>query len=397
MAYSATGVYQQVSGAITAVPGQVVQSAVWDNIHTDIGAALTQVMQQLVTSITNRNIVWMNGGFEVWQRGAGNAASFAVLASTTQYTADRWYITTGANQASTVAAVAGINTFGGSRLAAAVQRNAAQTGIGTYAFGYPLDQDECIALIGQKIALSCLISAGANFSPASGQVNVDVFFGTGAPTKRQLGGAFTNEQHVLSASLSGEVLGGAATLVTAKGTVAVAAGTAQGEIQFTWTPTGTAGAADTVNFDDLQIEPQTTLTLNSSNVWTITNYDRISFKDMLDGCMRHYQKTFQYGIAPAQNSGSNVSALAALPGANQNPSILWILSPHLRIVPAVTLFNPAAANANWRDITAGADVVASFDTTVQGSKAILIYGVTSTATTSTSHTLLIHAQADSAI
>jgi hypothetical protein len=393
MAYNAGGVYIQVSGAVTAVPGQVVQSAVWNNIHTDLGTALSTVMIQLITSITNRNIVWMNGGFEVWQRGAGNSATFAVLASTTQYTADRWYITTGANQATTVSAVAGLNVLGNSRLAAAVNRNNGQTGVGTYTFGYPLDTDECIALIGQKLAVNCLVGTLSGFSPSNGQINVDAYFGTGAVAKR--GGGFTNEQHVLSGSISGQPLGGN-TLIQVKGTVAIAAGTAQGEIQFTWTPTGTAGANDTANFDDVQLEVQENLTLSATSSWTITNYDRIAFKEMLDGCFRHYQKTFNYGIAPAQATGLLGGALACLPAANQNPSILWIVNPPMRVTPAVTLFNCSVANANWRDVDAGADVTASFDAAI-GQKTVLIYGVTATATTSTSHRLFIHAQMDSGI
>ena len=100
--------FTNVSGATTAAPGQTVQSAVWNNIHTDYATALTMLMSQLGTTPTNKNVCWMNGGFEVWQHGAGSASSIALAASTTLYTADRWYYTTGVNQASVVAAVTGL-------------------------------------------------------------------------------------------------------------------------------------------------------------------------------------------------------------------------------------------------------------------------------------------------
>src|SRR5271170_5972907 len=92
-------IYTPPAGAESATPGAVVQSAVWNAVFTDIAAALTQLATQANTTPTWANILSPNGGFTIWQRGAGGSASFSVNASSTQYTADRWYITTGANQA----------------------------------------------------------------------------------------------------------------------------------------------------------------------------------------------------------------------------------------------------------------------------------------------------------
>ena len=64
-------VFANVSGAETAAPGQIVQSTVWNNIHTDYGTALTQLMSQMTTLVSNRNILEANGSADVWQRGAG--------------------------------------------------------------------------------------------------------------------------------------------------------------------------------------------------------------------------------------------------------------------------------------------------------------------------------------
>lgn len=41
MPYSVTGVYTPAAGAESAAPGQVIQSAVWNAIFTDLAAALT--------------------------------------------------------------------------------------------------------------------------------------------------------------------------------------------------------------------------------------------------------------------------------------------------------------------------------------------------------------------
>jgi precorrin-6x reductase len=58
------GTFANVAGASSAAAGQIVQSAVWNNIHTDYSAAFNQLMQQMVAQITNRNILYMNGGME---------------------------------------------------------------------------------------------------------------------------------------------------------------------------------------------------------------------------------------------------------------------------------------------------------------------------------------------
>ena len=89
MSFSSAGVYTQVSGAITAAAGQVIQSAVWNNIHADLGNALTALGSGVINTPMPRNILSANGGFEIWQRGAGGAASVSIAASTTAYTADR--------------------------------------------------------------------------------------------------------------------------------------------------------------------------------------------------------------------------------------------------------------------------------------------------------------------
>ena len=54
--------YEPVAGAITAAPGQVLQSAIWDAINTDYAAAFTLLMTQLNTTPTWANILAPNGG-----------------------------------------------------------------------------------------------------------------------------------------------------------------------------------------------------------------------------------------------------------------------------------------------------------------------------------------------
>ena len=231
------GVFANVVGATTAVAGDIIQSAVWNNIHGDYSTALNMLMGQMITSPSNRNIAWMNGGMEIWQRGSGATASIAVAASTTAYTSDRWYINTDTNEASTVSAQAGL--VDESLLCARVQRNAAQTGTGGMTFGYPLDTDEILRMRGNIVNVSFRIRAGADWSPANGTISATLRVGTGAVAKVVSG--FTNPTDPLTVSAN---LTTSTVLVQASGSAIVPLTATQAELFFFWVPVGTAGAAD---------------------------------------------------------------------------------------------------------------------------------------------------------
>lgn len=373
-------VYVNVTGATTAVAGQVVQSAVWNNIHNDMGTALTETMSQLVSTNTNRNLLWMNGGLEVWQKGAGSSASISVTASTTVYTADRWYIIAGANQGSVVAAVAGLSN--NSNLAAKIGRSVGQTGLTQMYFAYPIDIDEIYRMRGNKVDFTALVQTGLNWSPASGTLVINLYVGTGAVGKR---GAtpFTGETQILNISTN-ITPGSVAQSISASSTAVIPTTTTQAELQFTWTPVGTAGAADNFTIDDVQLEAQT-----SSTTWTPTNYDRLDFPSMLRGCKRYYTKTFPYSTAPAVNAGMS-GALMAIAIATQRFFINWELPVELRATGTQTTYIPlTGTSANFYDVTASVSVAATIDANNASPKLMTIY---STASGSVTNDLIyIHA------
>lgn len=110
---------------------------------------------------------------------------------------------------------------------------------------------------------------------------------------------------------------------------------------------------------------------------------------------RYFGKTFPTGTAPAQNagvSGANCSSydnMALLPV----PGFDWNYPQEMRTVPTITTFNPSAANANWRDTTAGADVVATINADgLQDNDQVLIGAAPVVPTTDN---LCIHATASS--
>lgn len=386
MPFSGT-TYTYPSGATSAAPGLIVQSAVWNNIHTDSATALTMLMSQLVVMMTDRNALNANGSFEVWQRGAGAAASIAVAASTTAYTADRWYIATGANQAHTISAQTGLSTQ--SRLSCRVQRNASETGVTALTFGYPFDLDEIYRLRGSEVSVGFLAQAGANWSPVSGTLTIAFYTGTGAVAKR--GAGFTGEVTVFSIATN-LTAGGAVTTISGESSVIVPTNATQAEVQFTWTPVGTAGANDYVDIDDVQIEPQL-----STSTWTPTKFDRISFDEMLYHCKRHYQKTFSYNIAPVQNAGFPGALVTYVQVAATMIGLWWQYPVEMRATASNTTFNPAATANSWINASVSVSVGVSIDTTQsQSSKGIFIHSA-NTSSPAAGTRMYIHVVADAGI
>jgi hypothetical protein len=109
---------------------------------------------------------------------------------------------------------------------------------------------------------------------------------------------------------------------------------------------------------------------------------------------RYYVKTFPQGTKPAQSAGVAGSLCVQNPIANGQPSIYWPFIAPMVSSPSITTYNPSASNANWRDVTAGADVTVSVDP----SSAKSVSGVeiaTGATVTTLADSLCIQASADS--
>ena len=333
-----------------------------------------------------RNFLRANGGLEVWQRGAGASASIAVAASQTQYCPDRWYYKNGANQASVVSAQAGLTPA--SRLSARIIRNSGQTGTGTVYFAFPFDTEECYAMRGKLLALSFVVSTGANWSPTNGTLTCNVYVGTGAAAKRN-SSALTGETNPLTGSVdvAAGAIGRRVVMIASK---PVQQTTTQAELQFSWAPTGTAGAADSVTIDDVQLEAVDSYSDGP------TEFERLTFANELALCQRHYAKTFPYGTAPAQSGGVAGALGWKAPAANATIQSLWQFPVQMRIAPTITTYNPSAANSKWRDVTAGTDKTESVDPSAAiSADRVLITNITDSP--AAADLCYIHAQADAGI
>jgi hypothetical protein len=282
----------------------------------------------------------MNGSFEIWQRGAGGSASIAASASSSVYTADRWVISTGANEASTVSQVAGLTVQ--SQWAAKVQKNSGQTGTGAILFEHPFTLDEIVALRGQVVTLSATIKAGANFSSSTSQISIQLLCGTGTTQKRGAG-SFAGETAPIGAAQSITTTAARYSWTSA----AIPTNATQMCVLFFYFPVGTAGADDSYTIDDVQLE------IGAATAFDSARWD---FTRELVMCQRFYRKSFPYATAPAQNAGIvGAMNVQTQTGATGTFGAQVQFGASMRIAPSLTTYNPSAANANWRDTTNSAD------------------------------------------
>jgi hypothetical protein len=82
-----------------------------------------------------------------------------------------------------------------------------------------------------------------------------------------------------------------------------------------------------------------------------TGFEYRQFGQELALCQRYYFKTFQQGTAPAQNAGNTgVLQFVQAAGASSDCSVGSIRFPvTMRTTPTTTIYNPSAANAQFRN------------------------------------------------
>jgi hypothetical protein len=329
-----------------------------------------------------RNILGRNGGFEVWQRGAGGSALFNFAASSAGYTADGWFLSLGSGQASQIAQVAGLTN--GSRYAARFVRSAGQTGVAIISLEFALDTDEVALLRGNIVTLSMMMQAGPTWSPAGGILSVTFQTGTGANAAR-ISSGLTSPVNIIPSTP--QAITTTPTRYSFMSSVVVPANATQGCVLVQWTPVGTAGPNDMFDIDDVQLEVGS----------VATPFERRFFESELLACKRHFHKSFQYATAPAANvdgasAVSSPQTVGALLG-NYPASIPFPVA--MRATPAIAFFNPGAAGAQARNYSLSVDCSATATWTIGMDR--FTYSVTTPAGSSAGQPILVHYTADAGI
>lgn len=294
-----------------------------------------------ITGVTTGNAfrknMLANGGFDVWQSGAGGSASITGTASRIR-TADCWWAV---RAASATGYTVSQQTGESSRYALKWQRTAANAATDVMYLAQSLETQDCVWLkrgTPPTLYLSFKAKKGANYS--GGDLSALVIRGTG--TDECVLDTFTGATTL--ATLTQTLT---ASLVKYSLAVPCDASTNQIGVRFAWTPTGAAGADDSITLEEVQLEYAS----------AATDFERLPFADTLARCMRYYIKTFPYGTAPAQSAGDSsvLHWVCAAAGAVTQGSFSYPFPVPFRASPTATTYNPSAANAHVRNLSVAGD------------------------------------------
>jgi hypothetical protein len=248
-----------------------------------------------------------NSAMQVWQR----STSFTVLTAGGEYTADRWYAAFSGIAGRTLSRQTGTAQFQYVMRVARDSGNSNTTGL---QIGQSLEIADATLYAGQTITFSYYARKGADYSATSNGLAVNIFSGTSS----------TEANRVTTGYASGGVTDLTATttltgtLTRYSHTVTLGASVTQFAVKFTFTPTGTAGAADYFEITGLQFEV--------GSVPTTYNPMGGSIQGELSAAQRYYtrftggQAYTRYGNAIA-SSGTGLNATINLPVTlRTNPS-----------------------------------------------------------------------------
>jgi hypothetical protein len=189
----------------------------------------------------------INGGFDIWQRGT----SFTPTAASFNYCADRWYEAMSSG-VSGVTMSQSTDKPTGLRYSLKTQRTNGTSGTGVIYTIQAIETANSIPLAGQTVTLSMYVKKGANWSGSTYLTQV----GTGTGTDQ--GGypsSWTGTATPFSLTITPTT---SWVRYSATGTLSSAA--TQIGIISQWTPSGTAGADDSLYVTGVQLEVGSTAT-----------------------------------------------------------------------------------------------------------------------------------------
>ncbi len=212
--------------------------------------------------------------------------------------------------------------------------------------------------------MSFNVRCGATFSGTIG--GAYVLAGAGTDEALRTSGSYTGQAGVASALYT---VSTSWQRISLSATAAVSLTTSQigvipiGNLIFS----GTAGASDYIEIDDVQLE------LGA----VATNFEQESFDTLIRKDHRRYYKSFPLATVPAQNAGvagayyfpPQAVAAATLTFGPMMPLPLYMRD----VAGTITTFNPSATNAQIRNVTVNADCSATTATSATGANGLYIF------------------------
>ena len=248
------------------------------------------------TYVAGKNALY-NSAFDIWQRGTSSTGTAY------NYTADRWLNFRGAfASGATFSRIA--STQAGFQYALRAQRDSGNTGTDVLHLRQGLETTDSLRFQGQTVTVSFYARAGANFSPTSSILVSTIYQGEGTD---QAANNMTGWTGVTAIAQNN-------TLTTSwqrfTQTTTISSAKTQFGIAFTYTPTGTAGAADNFDITGVQVEIAGTASAFSRQTGSI--------QGELAACQRYYYRAVSdtaYGsvasYAVASSSSGFISMIQA--------------------------------------------------------------------------------------
>lgn len=301
-------------------------------------AQLAGYAKQLAGSAGEVNLL-IGGDFGVnpWQRGT----SFTSITSTPTYTADRFFAVGAAGSSISVSKQTGASDItAGFAASLRLQRANGNTDVNAICVDQVAETNDSVRAQGQIMAVSFSALQGANFSAAGPSLTWTVATGTGTNQSATL---FATQAWTGYAAKTGTITLGtpAAWARYSAVTTAVPAGTTQIGVSLCYTPVGTAGANDWVEFAGVQLEVAPTGNASS--------FERIPTAEVL----LNSQRFFQAFAEPANQT--TLSRGAETFGQQQCTTFLPTITA-MRIAPTITVASGSfqvLTSSGFGAITAG--------------------------------------------
>jgi hypothetical protein len=245
-----------------------------------------------------------------FQRGTSQASD---IANTLTYGPDRFAFKGGASSAINWSQVADTTLVGFSN-ALKWQRKAANTDTAAFNMVQALETADSVKMQGRAVTISFCAKAGANYSGGALTVNVATGTGSNQSASNLIAGSWTGQANAIAKTQS---------LTTAwvryQFTGNIPATATQIGVQFQWTPTGTAGADDSVYLQGIQLEDGA----------YASNFEHRDLEMELALCQRYY---FQIN-EPA----SGVIIGSGMISATNNETVFIPLPVQMKSAPTVTV------------------------------------------------------------
>ena len=181
-----------------------------------------------------------------FQRGTAQGSN---ITNTTTYGPDRWaFKGGGAGSAIQWSQTADTNVPGFNN-SLTFQRASGNTDVNALTMVQCLETADSVRLQGQQIVFSLWMRSGANYSGGAVTIQVISGQGTNQSATSMIAGTWTSQANIINTT---QALTSTMTRYTFTGTVPAA--TTQVGVLLQWTPTGTAGANDTIILNGLQLE-----------------------------------------------------------------------------------------------------------------------------------------------